>query len=1284
MKKQKNKAFKKYRKFLFENPGELYPYFPQGRENMYLPRDNFEDKILKKILSYKKGDGKIILIKSQYNNGNTSLLNYLMPKVYESDEFYSNEIISISGSLNERLTILKRIYPDVWVKSFSFLKEIYINLFYKLKFSQTFLLLLSVIAIYIFTSYLLSLATFKLPSILSNLINILLPGLTSIFISSLIKRNPEKIEEDDNLIERLKLRLPKKLKSDIHSWFMLLDNPWGFYIFIDNIENLDPESCIILSKILQDRNSLGMNCCVIVYRDEKSKVIKDIKEKITEDVIEETLRPFAPDEIKFLAKRHNMKISKQQSKTIKVAELMRGITPAEEEGLYRLCLRRRDSTKAFDDLTVMYYMFFIPFEQRKIPIDYVIKSFFSKFLSPYLISLIGDHYEENELKVTSSEPHWEDYSIEIEGKTQKLPILNKTEKYFYIPDVRFSELLKEKNSKFFEQASLGALEHVYLFWGLYNFLSKRPWSLVVANRFIECFKNCNTNISISKEKVEEIDKFILDGLFKGGEYLLDQGVNFYNSFSAFIQILRSAKNKSLNSAMTAKVIDKIMKIYFYTYDCRVFQQVEKSLQSQKIDTNALPYNTRAHFLFRELISGTPLNEIKPHIEKLDESSLCSLVKLLQLIKEQSLWLHNTDMVEIDILEVPTSNGNLEEFLLSFARADIFRNNDDHEAYFEEVDDMLVRLSYFNDIKKKTRFLKGLVKPYLEAKILHHVYDLLQISHNGLESDKVVSLKKDVEFLFKIKIVTPESLFLSVNNLYEKIERIAYYSDANYLLVDICLSYAKLLYSQYKINPKEREEDREKIEMLIKKGIGIEKSNRVCVLSPLLYLLWRKCLKDEAFSKNIYTRLFYTLEKFNYPVEVKIQFLKTLLESLNRHGKTDREHEQICDLCDKYLGYFKESEAEDLVKKLEEIDIRLRYKVQPLKNLGLLDVAKREIEEIERVLNALPESTKLIPLRISKDLIKFDLLTSLESEKESESRKEIMMNLYYKLMEGIQNFGIAEDEKKERIVYFLNELDEIISRAIEYIDVEKLKEIAERFYSYDQKKLDELSKWRFPKAYLKAAYRLSQVLIHNKELTISLLESLQYVAESEREIDMELKILELLKIVLSLGAVCYWKYQQRYQEIVKLRAHRILESEDVEQRFTELERIATAYPSEDTPSEIRDRFKESMALFYKGSKEDIISCFELLKDWYEKTFELRDDIFYDEIRMMELLMKCYRKINPYSSKEMSQLEKGIFISKRRKEMLEIERLIREEVDPDIVEVLKILKEKMMQGRRRFEG
>ena len=270
MEKQKNKAFKKYEKFLFENLGERYPYFPQDSEDMYLPRDDFEDKILKKILSYKKGDGKIILIKSQYSNGNTSLLNYLMPKVYESDEFYSNEIISISGSLNERLTILKRIYPDVWVKSFSFLKEIYINLFYKLKFWQTFLFLLSVIAMYIFTSYLLSFATFKLPYILSNLINILLPGLTSIFISSLIKRSPEKIEEDDTLVERLKLRLPKKLKSDIHSWFMLLDNPWGFYIFIDNIENLDPESCIILSKILQDRNSLGMNCCVIVYRDEKS------------------------------------------------------------------------------------------------------------------------------------------------------------------------------------------------------------------------------------------------------------------------------------------------------------------------------------------------------------------------------------------------------------------------------------------------------------------------------------------------------------------------------------------------------------------------------------------------------------------------------------------------------------------------------------------------------------------------------------------------------------------------------------------------------------------------------------------------------------------------------------------------------------------------------------------------------------------------------------------------------------------------------------------------------
>jgi hypothetical protein len=1300
-------------KFLSSVDIEEYQYFPLHKEHLYLPRDKVEDKILHEI---EKGKNTILLVKSDQGNGNTSLLNYLMLKLYHIDFPNNKNIISIQGQRiksNSDKLILKVLFKNIYIKPSSFISKL--NIIYcKSGYFKSFWFIIKFILPYLSVAALTySISLFINKILISNslfssiwfrtLLSLTASVTPKIVRNLIFKKNQltnndltEDLENDEILTERNTREIPRILKNTY----------LGTHIFIDDIDRIDPYSQnIILFDLIPNMKLYNIKSCVILYKDELSDFMKNLKNKIPPSSLKLfILRTFHLKELELLAGFYKKNINGSDLKNLNIATLVRSLTKKEEEEI-NIIWDKLGSDADFDGRSFLIYSYLIPFQTNIIPFSYL-KNFLL-FLKQQYLFLFNKKLEINWKRSTDR------------FNAAYFPILKLHKKKSYKRDLKYFELLKRIIYNFTQNEIISS-SNIYHLLGLFTY--KRQIALQKTGKIIRPFLSYLMQGDIDYPVNDKIRSILIDeyllALFEGGEYLFLRDIELYEAYDAFLEILDRVKNEQQLSQNSIKIVCKaillLTKIYSHIGYSYLIKEISEFLSNDKFK-KLIDIEVSYFMLFYNLIRGNTVNF--SNIENLpQDSDYSNYIKIHYQIKTQSLWWNLERCNDFQLLPIASENGISQmAFEVSFLRIELIKRTKKFDLLPDEIEKLLIRFFLYRSNKKCQSPFYNQIEPYFEARILHLLFDFLELTNTT--SGNVIDLAKEL-FCDSNKtdcVILKREIFVKAINRYEVAELFFANIGMKLILCQLYLFHAMLLLHNLQNSQSHNyKELYSLIFELLDNVIYIEneKDISICLYTPIAY-----DLKIHIILTNYPEIAQYELEKFyaklkayDYPYDIRVLCLSKLLYSISAygnctlnnvsHGDIAYEQRKLIEYCKEYikcLDSVDSKQVQNIISYsdpvIEQIFAELVYIIQPLKNLNLFLQAFEAINNIERKLNALQISSEVYCMQLIKDLIKYDLLCGVSETKKA----SILSQRFYQLFRCISNKLTARDifwknnknlTNHEEII--LQQVYEIIKRLPSNLPNEDLFKVGDLFlfdrisiedeyidylYNEDFESFESL----FPNSYLDAG----KVLINNLdsyETRIKILRNLWRIA-SKRNLILKYER-HFLHLLIKYDNENRFEYKIRFaeieeiaKEVIKKTFTALIQENNLFQVRSDMSIYSTLYVPELIPVALSEKLKELSRIFLKDNEASIKQCFKNLKLWYSTQFHPSEYLFYHELTLLELFIKCYDILEPQSPKGI-ELKKQLFLLNKQKILQECDKIeTGENIPQAITEICNFIKNRV---------
>jgi len=1267
MAKKNSKLF-----FADTSPNE---YFPLNNESLYFRRE-IEKKIVEQL---NKKERKIFLIYSQPNNGNTSFLNHIINEFYQKNPLYNKGIFSVTGISDGWNILLKSLYSKIkWDETLSFVKKAWLSFRYKMSLSEKIRKILATLLIYFCVMSVtclvcvlsLGLGTnFNFINILIICISAFMPALLLSLANKIVSKicNFNKLlpEDDNDLIWRL------STSEMVENCFRR--NPYGSHIFIDRTDQLKrPSQELLMEIIMSKMKRMNIFNCVLLFQNEDSRLLEVIKQSFRDIVEEYTLRPFSFEELELIAEANHIKTEDINLKEMKVAEVIRSLTPKEIKKFGIKLNDLRNTAITFDRLAFLNFLYFLPYEKKKIEIEYVKNALV--YCSKQTCINIDFKFLFPDIR------HFRDFYY---------PILFLSGSNDYYRNYRYSSLMLRKNKEYFEPSHIVAVNNLYFLLGVFNYIEQYPVyrgknGRNVILRFTGCFKSGWPNFPNWNEEILKKNIILAcNALFESGQYFFKK-VDFDNSRKAIMRLLDFASEyKFVNEKIIVDVSNILLEISLLTL---TFEFVESIRRSKDINIERI-------FSLRDFFSGKSC--IKIHTNIMEHVTYDDFFKLLYTEKRYCLW-SSVYIKEVSLSTFPKVeriDNPVAELLLHFERATLFELAKNYTLFLDEVNTILTKLYCYRTGKLKIDLLKY-IRPYFEVRILHFCYNLLtckQISQNNKNS-----LMLDIRDTLHIDMSNLTASFIEIIEKYKRCESIFFLSSMDFLLIETYLNHTKLLMQIWQNSPDNYQHFYGEINTLINKGLTIEAAKNISFRSPSFYSLLVDLVENtlRGNRKSVLKEQIQHLIKFNYSDKTLKPLIRNLLEDMNRFGCGEDDYNTSIDFCRFYIkNYLNKDSGEDLFEKYNLI---LHYEIQSLNRLGLHDEALKKLDEIESALNMFPDSTEIISLNLAKDIIKHDILLHINKNK----AKSIAENLYGEFCNA-ENF-FRELSSYERFEHTLNEREffknfayrvgkhEIINRAIAYLPKKEVERIAKAHYMLAKEDKNKIKKsYEEIMSYLKVAVRLCQLLVHQNlrlgtDILITAQELAQYINYGRRERQIIVLLLEILPYLLDEEAKyqnVYFIMQSRNEKILKLMeadtkrlVNEAMRKHEWDQVIISCKEYSLTFAPEKTPFPIYEKKLIIESAYARGDRSKIISE---LDQWYKETFDPEAVIYYDELILLKLYIKCLEEEKEKDKAYIARLKQQLVLYSRKKLIIECDKLMTSTSDLSIIELANFIKERIIE-------
>jgi hypothetical protein len=1303
-------------RFLLRGRSEKDPYFPLSKEEeLYIDRDGLEETILKKIL---EKENRVLLVKGSDGHGNTSFLNHIMLKLYSTNPPYNRDIISLQASEKEKNTLLRTLFPKIWQEPptpWSKIKVRYLKLktWGRIGLCSGLLILYALVGVlvYLLLVYLGSLSTGniqRLPlwiHIPVVLLSVFIPGWI-LFLANKVSKKILKLEQvptesmeyDEMLINVLETRITK----------VFAKNVYGTYLFIDDADSLDPESQKdLLFNILPKMKSYNINACVILYKDEASPFAMSVSERYSKVYEKFVLRKFTPSELELAAELNRKDLSNIDLSMTSMAGLMIGLSRPETEAFQKQWTRLHDTGVKFNRQLFLAFSYFAPFESNRVPARYVMNLL--KFLESKYSQISG-------IPVRTK---WEYFVKNFNDSYSPVMVLLKNE---YLRNPCYYKLMKDAFLNSFSKQDLFTLGRVYHIWGSYNYLERYPLykrkdGRSVVRRFADCLAQSETDYpNLSMSQKNELMSITTDGLVEAGEYFYLKDLEFSYAYDVLLEILDRAKEmdqfpRKINEAVRT-AIQRLLEIYFYTGHAYLVDEVRRYLSVKKKDAAELPSGIKHFLTFEELIRGKEEDNSRQVSNTKVETEFADIVNAFCIIKEKNLWSNLAKTVNRDILpKVKGSQTSFNHFYLHFLRAEVFDIGGAHQLFGEEIGEMLIRFYMFKESKRKLSALEKCLQHYFEAHVLHFLFSYLSkgVSQNRDILDMVQEVFPDIDT--KSSKIVRRQIYTKSLEKYSLAEFLCFRVGAIRLLVDLYFGHARLLYGVYRKAPEDRQHEATELWSLLEKAYAIEREAKISLRSPFVLFLRAEFLDADRpeISKHELEKLYKHLKQYNYPLFAKLHFLRRLIYRLHAYAEADSEIRDRVSYAEEYLRYLDLPEATNLRHTLsysdtllEGLEIKLLIIVQGLKELGLSQKALEEIEKIEHTFRLLPEELGVKELRLAKDIIKHDVLRKCQG-KEADAMS-ICRSLYDKLRSTWDKLSIQDHillrvaldalVHKARITHeekiILSERDEIIKRLPDNLSREEIVKIA-KIFAFEESLFPRVEYKHefychlFPDQYLEAGENISWRLKDFGEIQtmIKILRNLWHIAKTRRLVKkFERDILQQL-IDFDQDDSYNMRYRLRWQEIMhvvkEMSQQTVLSAVEeiaLDKVRTEIGTYSKVYAPENAPETIKNKRMRSEQVFYTGKIESLKELIKELEDWYSSEFDPSSNLYYEELVLLEILVKSKDRLEPNSPKT-QKLKKDLFFLNRKKILSECDKLEFGVADPELADLMKFIRSKVLE-------
>ncbi len=1202
-------------------------YFPLNKFEFYMHRDDMEENICDEIINYRKKHhwGKMIVIKSIPENGNTSFLNYLIMNVYERSKIYFDKILNINGKIKHSL--LRRLYPEIF-NNYPF-KSIYILFKFKLKWWQK----VGIIVIY----GLMILGLLLIKGWISSLLGVLIPPIVSEVILCIIRADiPRNIDAyfDTNKSSWLLDKL--KDKQNIHKKIATMFT-YGVYLFIDDFENLGGDDKNILISMWENAEKCKIRSCVILTT-KSDRGIDEIQENesLYHNVLIHELREFYPSELRFLSEKIYQKtITTDEIKNLTVATLVRGVTKEEVKKITQFLKNNYGTgdTNKIDEPKLIYYIYFVPTIQQYFPIvEYAflynrLKDLYESLKEFQLISI-------DESVMWNDRSYFRDYINNFIRFTQSntVPELIKIRYSHglnprYLINTRYMKTVKELNKKFFNLNSPGHIRNINFMWGLSYYLKQKKLRKELGQKTIEIFNNANLKYL---DKYDKLKINFQQHMLAIGDFFLYNFCDYKLARKAF-EVCNEVKPES------GELAAYFGKIYLCTANRDItFDMVKHSddkfypLLHQATHNKCDDEECRSDTFFynRQLISYQLIKSIIRPFEcwriTFDTFDLLSY-SLSEDPDFLEIWIH-FQQIDINIL------------LFQFYKE---AKNLSKTAYL--LDSMCIEYFFWKE-KVKDRHSKLVLESYYKTKLIYFLYKILfcyeQLDHYSIDIYK--TLKQN---LIEILNLSPQAkdnwktqdFYCHIYDILKDTERLLYLTLTDFLLVDILNIFADFL----KTNCHNDVEKLSKVEKKLKKGLEIESENNISFYSCFLYwmLLLFKRKNEERIP--ILKELLMHLKKFKYPNDILI---KTVLELLhNIEGLPYDTRDEILKYFQIYNEIIKNKDALKLEEKIEFLSNTLIYKIQNTEN------PPKQLEDLHKLkmdLEKLPCNPLQYHIQIEIDLVEYQVRKKMNDEGYKKIIKNACENLKlaftsnqtiyttYGIFNSIDNkYSAILDRKYDIIRYYLSNFP---------LDSTLIQVVQQHYFDNPPKVITS----QFIKSALEVIRELTKRgdVLKSKELLMMILKKDIESLYRERQI-----IFELLDITTNENERVFFEGRLRDIETRLIPAIKNIENPVI--LFEEIKYTSYAFLDDEIVDKVTEKvYYEFHELYANNNFHD---CVNILTRWLKHYFSLKN-VSFEHIKLLEYLGHLYNQVDGYEE-ERKNIEIIIYKAKIKKILTEIDKL-----------------------------
>jgi hypothetical protein len=1140
----------------------------------------------------------------------------------------------------------------------------------------------------------------KRQPLMGGLLNFLGPPFVLWLATWLLVASQSAPKEDFDLRAILEDRALARLRSSFHttSWVRaLLDQiSYGVALFVDRLDRADPLSRALIERVCALPGESGLRLAVVTCDATRADLLGRLQTmtQVNVRVLDATL--FTPAQLQTIAQEQGREAPASGAflAGMTVAEVVRGVTRREHESIEGwLALKHNDDT-AFDDLAVVYYLYFCPLDGHQLPKSYP-RMLFRETLPRELAGL--DRYGGKDLQFPREIPS----SVWHPSVDPWCVRPNPKERTEFLRNPRLEGFLRAYNDGtpgVFAGGSLARLPHVHLFWALHEENRGKELTLDRASRLIRLLTCADTDtLELGPEHRQALRARVVAGLLNAASYLVDRCLRVDRAIAAGADLIErwnvQGPERVATAVMTARA-------FFVTLDPKSADLLRQLRDAGALtDAGTEAPRLTALLAFHDAVKKGP-RAIAPAAQSDPPDPIGVVVELLRRAPEIALRMVATHhrLPPVDLPKLADGSITLEALATRCLLADARLDLSDQQAYLDEVESLLVAMSLFQD--SPTRVGGGLLRQYVDGKLLVHGYCALTLlrpprrtddaSPAGAPAPEADRTSRRRKLILDGLAEVGGHRFAGEAQILEeltggagqgegrlgRLESLAYHLGASSILADLYASHARVLTLEAE-DPRRLARSRE----LLRQAVQVEERRGVCFLRPRLLVRWITILDDASLRPSLLESLYGCSREFDFPPEIRRALLKRVLGEFLVHRLDVAAAEHMLALFDQdYADFLPGGD----VSVVEMLDDRLHFKIQALKLLDPVR-ARSELHVLMGDVAALPPSADTESLRLAARIIECDVCeTGAQQKLMPTGGADTIARELWADLRPVLTGSPAASVPPERGQALWQEAHEIVKRSARVMDAADLAMLLSLYVRFVEEK--EKREQPVPASFLDAAIEVAFSSItrdHEGPEVIATLRGLVELARRGSDVDREFRTLhELIKLRRRHrapgDAAALRNAEERAQELAAIGRRRLVDIKDDALRFSELERLASHLPDPETvPPDVEDRFRQARRLLY-GSKVD--ECIEMLGAW-RRGLDVNRVPLFREIEMLELLAKAHRtRVAATHGDEgmLHQIERDAALFRIQKEVRELERLIAVEKDPEVQEALRALKREREQG------